>query len=123
MEISEFKNGKWQPFDGNDVYVDFVMIDPYVRRLMKRVKGKFTTSFRIPDRHGVYKFRVEYKKFGFSWLNFEETVQIRPTPHNQYPRFLTVAYPYYANLFSVMFGFLIFSAVFLYSKPPKTKNE
>lgn len=51
-------------------------------------------------------------------------VSIRPFTHSEYERFLVAAYPYYASAVSVMVGFLIFCAAFLYtgdatSTPPK----
>lgn len=42
-------------------------------------------------------------------------VSIRPFTHNEYERFLVAAYPYYASALSVMVGFLVFCAAFLYS--------
>lgn len=43
-------------------------------------------------------------------------VSIRPFTHSEYERFLVAAYPYYASALSVMVGFLMFCAAFLYSK-------
>lgn len=43
-------------------------------------------------------------------------VSIRPFTHSEYERFLVAAYPYYASALSVMAGFLVFCAAFLYSK-------
>lgn len=34
--IEELVDGKWQPFNGQDVQLEFVRIDPFVRTSMKR---------------------------------------------------------------------------------------
>ena len=43
-------------------------------------------------------------------------VSVRPFRHNEFERFLTAAYPYYASVLSTMAAFFIFSLVFLYHK-------
>lgn len=35
MEVEELKNNKWVPFDGKDVQLEFVRIDPFVRTTLK----------------------------------------------------------------------------------------
>lgn len=43
------------------------MLDPHVRTSLPPVAGipgKYSTSFRAPDRHGVFKFVVDYKRKG-----------------------------------------------------------
>lgn len=37
--IEQLSNGKWVPFDGDDIQLEFVRIDPFVRTFLKR-KGK-----------------------------------------------------------------------------------
>jgi len=36
VEIEKFDNGKWVPFDADDVQLEFVRIDPFVRTTLKR---------------------------------------------------------------------------------------
>ncbi len=36
IEIDQFEDGQWKPFDGDDVQLEFVRIDPFVRTTMKR---------------------------------------------------------------------------------------
>lgn len=35
IEIEELKDGKWKPFSGQDVQLEFVRIDPFVRTTLK----------------------------------------------------------------------------------------
>lgn len=47
--IEQLSNGKWVPFDGDDIQLEFVRIDPFVRTFLKR-KGKCDASQRKPHR-------------------------------------------------------------------------
>lgn len=117
MVVELFEDGLWKPFHADDMQMEFVMLDPYVRKTMVAdVKtGKFVAAFTAPDDYGVYKFRVLYRRLGLSVLHAETTVSIRPFKHNEYDRFIPSAYPYYISAFSVMSGFFIFSLFFLFS--------
>lgn len=68
MEIEELKNGQWVPFTANDVQVEFVRIDPFVRQTMKQTNGRYRAEFKIPDVYGVYKFVVDYNRIGYTHL-------------------------------------------------------
>ena len=55
-----------------------------------------------------------YIRFGLRIWNMQ--VSVRPFRHNEFERFLTAAYPYYASVLSTMAAFFVFSLVFLYHK-------
>lgn len=43
------------------------MLDPHIRTALPPVPGKpgqYEVSFRVPDRHGVFKFVIDYKRKG-----------------------------------------------------------
>jgi oligosaccharyltransferase complex subunit beta len=125
IKLQELRAGKWVPFTPKDAQFEVVMLDPYVRRTMKKQGDSLVAHFKLPDVHGVYTFKFSYIRKGYTFIDVKETVQVRPFRHDQYPRFLPVAYPYYINLFSMMAGFLVFSLVFLYGKfaEEKVKSE
>ncbi|KAI7697677.1 hypothetical protein SSS_04043 [Sarcoptes scabiei] len=123
IDIQTIRNDQWIPFDANDVQLEFVRIDPFVRTVLKREKDRYVARFRIPDVYGVYKFLVDYKRIGFTNLFSSTQVSVRPLQHTQYERFIVSAYPYYFSAFSMMFGVFIFSFVFLYFKETKTKAD
>lgn len=117
MIVEEFVNNQWRPFNADDMQMEFVMLDAYVRKtLVSDPKtGKFSTVFTAPDSYGVFKFRVLYRRLGYTVLHAETQVSIRPFKHNEYERFIFSAYPYYASAFSATIAFLIFSVGFLFS--------
>lgn len=112
------------------------MLDPYIRTTLKQADvvpehhyGRFTAHLRLPDVYGVFTLKVNYKRPGLTYLLAEDVVAIRPFRHNEYPRFLSAAYPYYAAVGSMIVGFLVFSAVWLSTwggemmKKPKPKAQ
>lgn len=115
--IEEMRNGKWEAFKGSDVQLEFVRIDPFVRVFLKPdSNGAFKVGFKVPDVYGVYQFKVDYNRVGFTHLYSTTQVSVRPFHHTEYERFIPSAYPYYASAFSMIGGLFIFSFVFLYHK-------
>jgi len=123
IEIEQLKSGKWVPFDADDVQLEFVRIDPFVRTTMTHTHGKYVAKFKVPDVYGVYKFLVDYNRIGFTHLFSSTQVSVRPLQHTQYERFIRSAYPYYASAFSMMAGTFLFSLVFLHYKDPGTAKS
>lgn len=109
------------------------MLDPHIRTALPPVQGKpgkYSVTFRAPDRHGVFKFVIDYKRKGYgfsmclktsthepfsSWthLHSSTTIPVVPPRHDGYERFLSAAWPYYAGAISTSLGFFIFSAIWL----------
>ena len=85
VQFDEFVHGKWLPFNGTDVQLEFVRIDPFVRTTMKN-KGRFPNAsslsftlvwclagqleaqFRVPDTYGIFKFVIDYNRVGYTHL-------------------------------------------------------
>eukprot|EP01138_Halocafeteria_seosinensis_P008082 gb/GECG01008258.1/.p1 GENE.gb/GECG01008258.1/~~gb/GECG01008258.1/.p1 ORF type:complete len:479 (+),score=57.05 gb/GECG01008258.1/:1-1437(+) len=109
--------GKWTPYIADDVQLEFVMLDPYVRTTMKpSSNGTYTGTFKAPDQHGIYKFRVMYRRPALTVLKEEDVVSVRPFWHNEFERFITTAYPYYAAGIMTMIGFVVTGYIFLYTE-------
>lgn len=121
MVVEQFTGGKWEPFSADDMQMEFVMLDPYVRKTMTSnpATGLFQAIFTAPDSYGIFKFRVLYRRPGFSVLHAETKVSIRPFKHDEYERFIFSAYPYYASAISATVAFFFFSLFFLYSSDSK----
>jgi len=136
-KISKYdvKTSSWQPYSGlKDLQLEFTMLDPHIRTILPPVSGSpgtYSVTFRVPDRHGVFKFVIDYKRKGFvpnihikaimilttffrwSTLQSSTTIPVVPPRHDGYPRFLSAAWPYYAGAISTSIGFVVFSAIFL----------
>jgi len=122
--IEELVDGKWVPYKANDVQLEFIMLDPYIRTTLKHdSNGKYYTTFTAPDVYGVFTFKVDYHRVGYSSLVAIDRVPVRPFRHDQYERFIPSAFPYYASAFSMLAGLFIFSVVFLYNQETKVKSR
>nr|CAB3236718.1 dolichyl-diphosphooligosaccharide--protein glycosyltransferase 48 kDa subunit [Phallusia mammillata] len=120
------ESGKWVPYKGDDVQMEFVRIDPFVRLPLKLnpKSGAFELDFILPDVYGVFQFKIDYTRLGYTFLTSATQVSVRPLQHTQYERFIPSAYPYYASAFSMMFGVFVFSIFFLYhGNDKKGKTE
>ncbi|KAM7404364.1 hypothetical protein PAMP_011716 [Pampus punctatissimus] len=114
--IEMLSEGRWVPFDGDDIQLEFVRIDPFVRTYLKKNGGKYSVQFKLPDVYGVFQFKVDYNRLGYTHLYSSTQVSVRPLQHTQYERFIPSAFPYYASVFSMMTGLFVFSVVFLHMK-------
>lgn len=126
IEIEILENSNWKPFTADDIQLEFVRIDPFVRTtLQRKPNGAYEARFKIPDVYGVYQFKVDYDRVGYTRLYSTTQVSVRPLQHTQYERFIPSAYPYYVSAFSMMAGLFLFSFVFLHYKEesPKSKKE
>ena len=60
ITIEEFKAEKWVAYNGQDIQMEFVRIDPFIRQTMKNKNRKFEAKFKISDVYGVYHFNMDY---------------------------------------------------------------
>jgi len=123
--VKEYVNGEWVAFDGTDMQMEFVRIDPFVRVTMenKGKSGEMVANFKVPDTYGVYQFKVNYHRVGLTRLYTTNQISVIPLRHDQYERFIISAYPYYASAFSMMAGVCVFSLVFLHYKEEEVKKK
>ncbi|KAK1118261.1 Dolichyl-diphosphooligosaccharide--protein glycosyltransferase 48 kDa subunit [Melipona bicolor] len=125
IDVQKLAGDKWVPYETNDLQLEFVRIDPFIRMTMKPVgNGRYEARFKIPDVYGVYQFKVDYTRIGLTHLYSTTQVSVRPLQHTQYERFIPSAFPYYVSAFSMMGGVFLFSLVFLhYKEDTKPKSE
>lgn len=118
VDIEECTDSVCKPFQGKDVQIEFVMLDPYVRTTLVsgNKNGTYSAVVKVPDTYGVFKWVLNYKRLGYSWVSEVVTVPVRPFRHYEYERFIVQAYPYYASAASMMAGFFALGFFFLYSK-------
>lgn len=109
IDVQKLAGDKWIPYETNDLQLEFVRIDPFVRMTMKPVgNGRYEARFKIPDVYGVYQFKVDYTRIGLTHLYSTTQVSVRPLQHTQYERFIPSAFPYYISAFSMMGGVFLF---------------
>ncbi|CAG8490218.1 3746_t:CDS:2 [Paraglomus occultum] len=122
IEISEYSDN-WQAFNATDVQLEIIMLDPYIRTTLDPLptlptqnSRKFGAQLKLPDVYGVFTFKVNYKRPGYTYIEDRTTIAIRPFRHNEYPRFLSAAYPYYVSAVSMIIGWFVFVIVWLFNQ-------
>lgn len=123
IEIDINEEGQWKQFNADDIQLEFVRIDPFVRINLQKKGKEYEARFKIPDVYGVYQFKVDYDRVGYTRIYNTTQVSVRPLQHTQYERFISCAYPYYAGAFSMMAGVFLFSIVFLHMKDDDVKKS
>jgi oligosaccharyltransferase complex subunit beta len=117
----------WAPYSGlRDLQVEFTMLDPHLRTALLPIDGQpglYRVAFRVPDRHGVFKFVLDHRRRGWTTLQVATTVPVVPPRHDGYPRFLSAAWPYYAGAISTSVGFLVFAALWLAGDEDKQRKK
>lgn len=90
------------------------MLDPSIRTALHRVSSDsvsttYSTDFVAPDRHGVFKFVVRYLRPGLSYVEASDKTSVVPLRHDEHPRWIMGAYPFYAGCISTAGAFLLFA--------------
>ena len=76
VDIEQLVGDQWKPFSASDVQLEFVRIDPFVRTALKRAVGStYRAQFAVPDVYGVFQFKLEYQRLGYTRLY--STTQVR----------------------------------------------
>lgn len=104
------------------IQLEVNMLDPYIRTLLPLTNDTTTASiyskeFMLPDHYGVFNFKVTHRVPGYTYVYEREQFTIRHRQHNEYPRFITGAWSYYAGWMTVSAGFVVFCTVWLWHTP------
>jgi oligosaccharyltransferase complex subunit beta len=104
------------------------MLSPFHRLPLKvasttKTSTTYTTSFKLPDQHGIFNFKVNYKRPFFSNVEEKNTVTVRHFAHDEWPRSWVIsgAWPWIAGIGVTVTGWVAFVALWLWSKPVPLK--
>ena len=128
VDLEQKHEGVWQPFEATDIQLQFIMLDPYYAVLLERedfgeqTVATYSYKFRVPDRLGIFRFVIDYQRYGLTLLDVQNQVSVIQWRHDAFPRYLTRATPFYVSVFVLMAAFLYFVAVFLYSEFPAGRH-
>lgn len=84
---------------------------------------RYSASFKLPDKHGVFSFVVKWKRNGWSYIEVKDTAPVRPFNHDEHPRWLSSAYPYYTGAWSTVIAFLVFSTAWIMTAGNEMKGD
>lgn len=139
IDLLQHTQAAWAPAPIDlDLQVSLVMLDPFVTTKLTARKQpvdlmpsssniskveldttprltRYSSTFRLPDKHGVYTFVVDWKRHGWSYISTRDTTPVRPLNSDEHPRFLHAAYPYVSGAASTAAAFLLFSLIWITS--------
>ncbi|CAK7273451.1 oligosaccharyl transferase glycoprotein complex, beta subunit [Sporothrix epigloea] len=130
VSLSEHSWDKWIPFvlpAGDDLQLEFHMLSPFHRLPLHAMPIQasedatiFTSSFTLPDQHGIFNFLLDFKRPFLTFLEEKITVSVRHMAHDEWPRSYTIsgAWPWITGIGATVTGWLAFCVLWMYSKPP-----
>ncbi|KAI9047114.1 hypothetical protein LZ554_009187 [Drepanopeziza brunnea f. sp. 'monogermtubi'] len=131
IEIREYFWDSYRAFvppAGDVIQLEFSMLSPFHRLPLKYVEtpsgwGIYTTSFKLPDQHGIFNFKVNYKRPFYTNIEEKNTVTVRHFAHDEWPRSWVIsgAWPWIAGIGATVTGWIAFVALWLWSKPVPLK--
>jgi oligosaccharyltransferase complex subunit beta len=108
------------------------MLDPHLRiPLVQSIAAHhrsptsrtFVANMKLPDRHGVFTLLTDYRRQGLSWIEDRNQISITPLRHDEYPRFIKGAYPYYVTAGSMLAAWILFAGLWLSIKEDKSDKK
>lgn len=127
IALSEYIFDHWAPFTPpeNDVLqLEFTMLSPFHRLNLTPISTTpnatvYSASFRLPDQHGIFNFRVNYKRPFYTNVDEKRQVTVRHFAHDEWPRSWEIsgAWVWIAGVVVTVVGWVGFVAVWLWSEP------
>ncbi|KAF2276505.1 Dolichyl-diphosphooligosaccharide-protein glycosyltransferase 48kDa subunit [Westerdykella ornata] len=127
VEISEYDKDHFVPFvppRGDAVQLEFSMLSPFYRLNLSPLSQTanstiFGTSFKTPDQHGIFNFRINYRRPFLTNIDEKRQVTVRHFAHDEWPRSWQIsgAWVWIAGVWITVAGWVAFVAVWLWSAP------
>ncbi|RKF61715.1 Dolichyl-diphosphooligosaccharide--protein glycosyltransferase subunit wbp1 [Erysiphe neolycopersici] len=129
IEISEYVWDKYLPYKppkGDVIQLEFSMLSPFHRvplLLTSTTQNSsfYSASIRLPDQHGIFNFMINYKRPFLTNIEEKNTVTVRHFAHDEWPRSWVIsgAWPWISGVGVTVVGWIVFVALWLWSKPIK----
>ncbi|KIW00543.1 uncharacterized protein PV09_07898 [Verruconis gallopava] len=133
IELSEYALTHYTPFTpaaNDDVQLEFTMLSPFHRIPLLPVSTTqnstiFEARFTTPDQHGIFHFRVNYKRPFLTNVDEKRQVTVRHIAHDEWPRSWKISggWVWIAGIWITVAGWCAFVAVWLYSEPPRAGTK
>ena len=75
IDLEQKTEGQWHPYEANDIQLEFIMLEPYYSVKLEREpnsdsnKATYSYKFRVPQRLGIFRFVVDYWRYGLTFLD------------------------------------------------------
>ncbi|KAF2197992.1 dolichyl-diphosphooligosaccharide-protein glycosyltransferase [Delitschia confertaspora ATCC 74209] len=131
VEISEWRGDHYGPFmipQRDALQLEFSMLSPFHRiglypEARTHNSTIYSAHFKTPDQHGIFNFRVNYRRPFLTNVDEKRQVTVRHFAHDEWPRSFQIsgAWPWISGIWVTVAGWLAFLAVWLYSAPTDKK--
>ncbi|KAF1941379.1 dolichyl-diphosphooligosaccharide-protein glycosyltransferase [Clathrospora elynae] len=127
VEISEYTNDHLAPFvpsPSDNIQLEFSMLSPFQRLNLSPIAQTanatiFGVAFKTPDQHGIFNFRLNYRRPFLTNVDEKRQVTVRHFAHDEWPRSWQIsgAWVWIGGIWVTVLGWVAFVAVWLYSAP------
>jgi oligosaccharyltransferase complex subunit beta len=79
VDLYEWKKDHWEALVEKNLQLHFIMLDPYIiANLEQRKEGSpnYFVQMKIPDKLGVFHFKIFYDKPGYNYLEISTKVSL-----------------------------------------------
>lgn len=132
ISLSEYIWDHWTPYThptSDALQLEFTMLSPFHRLNLTPISSTSTsttygTSFVLPDQHGIFSFRVNYKRPLLTSVDEKRQVSVRHFAHDEWPRSYVIsgAWPWLSGIGATVVGWLFFCAIWVYSQSVERKG-
>jgi oligosaccharyltransferase complex subunit beta len=112
------------PPPGDKVQLEFSMLSPFHRLDLTPISQTanssiFGVSFKTPDQHGIFNFRVKYNRPFLTNVDEKRQVTVRHFAHNEWLRSWQIsgAWVWIGGIWVTVIGWIAFVAIWLWSAP------
>lgn len=133
IELSEYSFDHLDPFIASAedaVQLEFTMLSPFHRLDLQPIiktqnSTTFSSTFRLPDQHGIFSFRVNYKRQFLTNIDVKREVTVRHFAHDEWPRswMISAGWVWIAGIWVTVIGWVAFVAIWLWSEPAYEKSQ
>ena len=100
------------------------MLSPFHRLNLEPVSQTlnstiFSTTFRLPDQHGIFRFQVNYKRPFLTNIDVKREVTVRHFAHDEWLRSWQISggWVWIAGVWITIVGWVAFVGIWLWSEP------
>ena len=129
MELSEYTGTQYVPPKlpaGDELQLEFTMLSPFHRLNLAPVSSNpnsttYAARFTVPDQHGIFSFRVNYKRPFLTNVEVKQEVTIRHFAHDEFPRSWRISggWVWILGVWLTVGAWVGFVALWLWSEPTK----
>ncbi|MCJ1277352.1 oligosaccharyl transferase glycoprotein complex, beta subunit [Puttea exsequens] len=133
VELSEYTYDHYAPLkigDGDALQLEFTMLSPFHRLELVPISTTpnttmFSSTFKLPDQHGIFSFRVNYKRPFLTNVDVKREVTVRHFAHDEWPRSweISAGWVWIAGVWITITGWVAFVSIWLWSEPSYVQEK